>query len=95
MRFIFFIIALALCFILGIQYGLDKEVNDVVSQVSQENNTVEESNIKPIEQSIKTNQMSTGNTTTAYKAANALASLVDFIYEIIVNVLYQISKLFY
>lgn len=94
MRFIFFIFALALCFILGVQYGVDRQEYAVESPVSQEN-VIEEINEIPEEQSIETSHLNTGDTTTAYKAASALESLVDLVYEVIVHFLYQISKLFY
>ncbi|MHA6250924.1 hypothetical protein [Oceanobacillus sp. CAU 1775] len=97
MRIILLIFALALCFFMGVQHGMEKQVRHV-APVEDVEVAVEadfsESVESELPQASQMNMASTQNTT-AYKAAIALESVVDFIYEIIVHFLYQVSKLFY
>lgn len=98
MRGILLLLCLVVCFLFGLLYGMDhnREVNtDVSKEVVRE--TVQESPVvaEPPAESTEEVNLVQSDTTPAYKAASALESIVTFFYEIVVELLYQVSKLFY
>lgn len=100
MRIMLLLLSLAVCFLIGVLYGMDREKDDVAQDSTLEHEIVESIEDKlvveePEENVEQVHVIQSGDNTPAYKAASALSSVVEFIYEIIVEILFQISKLFY
>lgn len=100
MRIMLLLLSLAVCFLIGVLYGMDREKDDVAQDSTLEHEIVESIEDKqvveePEENVEQVHVIQSGDNTPAYKAAAALSSVVEFIYEIIVEILFQISKLFY
>ena len=97
-RGLLLLFGLVVCFLFGLLYGIDHDrhatsevVDPVVPEVTEE---------IPVEKDVpeEPNEEITliqSDSTPAYKAASALETIVTFFYEIIVEILYQISRLFY
>ena len=98
MRIILLILTLAVCFLAGVLYGVDSEPSIQVDNIEQEaeievDNIVTEVSHEPSEESITI--VETATTTPAYEAASALETIVDFLFEIVVDILLHISQLFF
>lgn len=95
------LLGLAVCFLIGVLYGVERESGadgdtigerETVIEVIQEEEEVTE---EPVFENKEAAGAIQSDTTPAYKAASALESVVKFFYEIIVEILFQVSKLFY
>ena len=98
MRIILLILTLAVCFFAGVIYGADSEPSIQVDNIEQESeikvdSPITEMSHEPSEESITIVQ--TAATTPAYEAASALETIVDFLFEIVVDILLHISQLFF
>lgn len=104
MRIITILLLFAVCFLGGALYGVSQErsVNeeqprDFAVLEEQPNMEAEKrwgevvNTYEPIEETI----LVPTDSTPAYKAASALETIVNFFYEIVVELLYQVSRLFY
>lgn len=97
MRVILIILMLMICFLAGVLYGTDQQVAGNNEPPTQQANTeVQERMAEEIE-SIENEEIISVQNVNApvFKAATALETVVNFFYEIIVGILFQISKLFY
>lgn len=99
MRFILFLLILALCFLLGVLYGVEKDLQretaqptDEMVEQAEEGKDNEIELLEPVAEEIA---LAHSEATSSYKVASALQTIVDFFYNIVVEVLYEVSKLFY
>lgn len=98
MRIIMFILSLAVCFLVGVLYGTGQErgTTDDGTDDSLPITQTEEKVIADIpEEAVEVSVPLQSVETPAYKAASALETIVNFFYEVVVGVLYQLSRLFY
>lgn len=96
MRILVLILIVAVFFLAGVLYGVNNNVSqsDTVEHVEQELDSVSERELaKDVSQEMSQPVQSLD--TPAYKTASALQSIVQFISDIIVDILFQVSKLFY
>ena len=97
MRIIMLILTLVVCFLAGVLYGVDSKQPLHVNSVEQETEIEMESTIQEMSQEVpeETVTLVQTATTPAYEAASALKTIVDFFYEIVVDILLHVSKLFF
>ncbi|GGN54685.1 MULTISPECIES: hypothetical protein [Oceanobacillus] len=111
MRFITILLLFAVCFLGGALYGVNQERSAYeeqpreVAEVREEQPNEEQPNIEAEErravevgntyEPIEETTLTPTDSTPAYKAASALETIVNFFYEIVVELLYQVSRLFY
>lgn len=95
MRIISFVLLFTVCFLSGILYANqqttvkeDETENKIVESIDREEVETFEADTSEVIPVQNTN-------TPAFQAASALETVVNFFYEIIVDILYQVSKLFY
>lgn len=110
MRTIIFFLLLMICFLAGVLYATDHQAtvkepyltNNTAVEIDEgmtdekqdtgiEESLVEEKQDTVTEETVPVQKMDTP----AFQAASALETVVSFFYEIIVDILYQVSKLFY
>lgn len=102
MRVILLMVALVICFLFGVMYGMDNQQTADVRPFEQKSEEIVADRVtdqRLVEADVETDKEMTvvaeTSSTPAYKAASALEAVVDFLYEIIVGILYQVSKLFF
>lgn len=95
MRLIIIVLALFICFLLGVVYGSDRDNNEYIkpefSYGTGEQIEIERSQYP---QDVSEDMMVGADNTPIYKTASALQTVVDFFYDVIVEILYQLSRLF-
>lgn len=97
MRGILLLLCLVVCFLFGLLYGIDQDRGAHSSEIVQEEMeqehppAVEDSPLHPPEEV----NLAQSDETSAYKMASALESIINFFYEIVIEILFQASKLFY
>lgn len=106
MRFITILLLFAVCFLGGALYGVNQERSAYeeqpreVAEVREEQPNIEAEEQRAVEvgntyEPIEETTLTPTDSTPAYKAASALETIVNFFYEIVVELLYQVSRLFY
>lgn len=106
MRFITILLLFAVCFLGGALYGVSQERSAYeqqpieVAEVREEQPNIEAEERRAVEvgntyEPIEETTLTPTDSTPAYKAASALETIVNFFYEIVVELLYQVSRLFY
>ncbi|MEJ8766584.1 MULTISPECIES: hypothetical protein [unclassified Oceanobacillus] len=106
MRFITILLLFAVCFLGGALYGVNQERSAYeqqpreVAEVREEQPNIEAEERRAVEvgntyEPIEETTLTPTDSTPAYKAASALETIVNFFYEIVVELLYQVSRLFY
>ncbi|MCF3941819.1 hypothetical protein [Oceanobacillus alkalisoli] len=106
MRVIIILLLFAVFFLGGTLYGVNQERNTYEDQPRESAKVAEEEPIIETEERqtvgvgneydpIEETTLTPTDSTPAYKAASALETIVSFFYEIVVEVLYQVSRLFY
>ncbi|MBN6205643.1 hypothetical protein JYK21_04190 [Ralstonia pickettii] len=97
MRIILFVLLLTVCFLSGVLYATNQQTTAKEEQLTE--NTVVETEVELPQgnQEIEAAEIIPAQNidTPAFQAASALETVVSFFYEIIVDILYQVSKLFY
>lgn len=97
MRIILFVLLLTVCFLSGILYATNLQTTPKEEHLTE--NIVVETELEQTQENKEieaAEKMSAQNIDTpAFQAASALETVVSFFYEIIVDILYQVSKLFY